>query len=91
MEFQCTVRGCEQVFYRWSKDGQVLPREKTSTLILDPVKVQDFGFYECAVRNDKHEDSSWQKSKAVELDVKPPEGKRELIYDYIEQKQLKNT
>lgn len=76
VEFQCTVRGCEQVFYRWSKDGQVLSGEETSTLILDPVKVQDFGIYECAVRNDKHKDSSCLKSKAVELDVKPAVGKR---------------
>lgn len=76
VEFQCTVRGCEQVFYRWSKDGEVLSGKNTSTLILDPVKVQDFGIYKCAVRNDKHEDSSCQESKAVELDVKPAVGKR---------------
>ena len=74
--FQCTVRECQQVFYRWYKDEQELQEENNSTLILDSVKVQDFGFYKCEVRSDKR-----YESNVVHLDVTPAEGKSELIYD----------
>ena len=81
VEFQCTVRGCQQVFYRWYKDEQELQEEDKSTLILDPLKVQDFGFYKCEVRSDKRYDSICVESNVVDLDVTPVEGKSELIYD----------
>ena len=81
VEFHCTVRGCQQVLYRWFKDGQELQGKDSSTLILDPLKVQDYGFYNCKVRIDKHDDSSCVASEVVELDVTPAEGKSELIYD----------
>ena len=64
------------MFYRWYKDEQELQEEDNSTLILDPVKVQDFGFYKCEVRSHKH-----YESNVVDLDVTPAEGKSELIYD----------
>ncbi|XP_029208472.2 uncharacterized protein LOC114972102 isoform X2 [Acropora millepora] len=75
VEFQCTVRGCQQVFYRWYKDEQELQEEDKSTLILDPLKVQDFGFYKCEVRSDKRYDSICVESNVVDLDVTPAEGK----------------
>ena len=81
VEFQCTVRGCQQVLYRWYKDEQELQGEDNATLILDPLKVQDFGFYKCEVRSGKRYDSSWVESNVIGLDVTPANGKSELIYD----------
>ena len=81
VKFQCTVRGGQQVFYRWYKDQQELQGEDNSTLILDPVKVQDFGSYKCEVRSGKRYDSSCVESNVVDLDVTPAEGKSELNYD----------
>ena len=84
MKFQCAVRGCQQdlMFYRWFKDEQELQGEANSTLILDPLKVQDFGSYRCEVsRSNKRDDSSCVESDVVELDVTPAEGKSELMFD----------
>ena len=78
------MRGCQQLFYQWLKDEHELQGENNSTLILDPLKVQDFGFYKCEVRNGKRDDSSCVASEIVELDVTPAEGKSELIYDFPE-------
>ena len=84
VEFQCTVRGCQHVFYRWFKDGQELQGKDNSTLILDSLEVKDFGFYKCEVRSDKRYESNCVASEVVELDVTPAEGKSELIYDCLE-------
>ena len=69
------------MFYQWYKDEQELQGEDNSTLILDPLKVQDFGFYKCEVRRGKRYDSNCVESNVVELDVRPAEGKSELNYD----------
>ena len=82
MEFKCKVRECvQQVFYQWYKDGQELHGEENSSLILNPLKVKDFGFYKCEVRSDKRDDSICGASQVEELDVTPAEGTSELIYD----------
>ena len=81
VEFQCTVRECQQVFYQWFKDGQELQGKDNSTLILDSLEVKHFGCYKCEVRSDKRFDSTCVASNVVELDVTPAEGKSELIYD----------
>ena len=82
VEFRCVVNGCQQVLYRWFQDEQELPGENSSTLILDPLKIQDFGSYRCKVRSDKRDDVRWVESwNVVELDVTPAEGESELIYD----------
>ncbi|XP_029181717.2 uncharacterized protein LOC114949516 isoform X1 [Acropora millepora] len=75
VEFHCTVKGCQQVLYRWFKDGQELPGKDNSTLILDPLEVRHFGFYYCEVRSDKSHELSSVDSKVVELDVTPAGGK----------------
>ena len=77
--------------YQWFKDGEVLPEEKRSSLIRDPLKVQDFGFYECEVRScdaGQH-NSSFITSDVAELDVAPSAGRGELIHNcvYISSKQ----
>ena len=76
VEFRCVVNGCQQVLYRWFKDEQELPGGNNSTLILDPLKMQDFGVYRCEVKSGKRVEST-----VVELDVTPAEGESELIYD----------
>ena len=81
VEFRCDVNGCQQVLYRWFKDEQELPGGNNSTLILDPLKMQDFGSYRCKVRSDKRDDVPFVPSNVVELDVTPAEGESELIYD----------
>ena len=65
------------MLYRWFKDEQELHGENNSTLVLDSLKVQDFGFYKCVVRNDKRDDSSCVASEVVELEVTPAEGQSE--------------
>ncbi|XP_044176517.1 uncharacterized protein LOC114972098 isoform X1 [Acropora millepora] len=75
VEFRCKVNGCQQVLYRWFKDEQELPGGNNSTLILDPLKMQDFGSYRCEVRSDKRDDVRCVESDVVELDVTPAEGK----------------
>ncbi|XP_074620415.1 uncharacterized protein LOC141879166 isoform X3 [Acropora palmata] len=74
VEFRCDVNGCQQVLYRWFKDEQELPGGNNSTLILDPLKMQDFGSYRCKVRSDKRDDVPFVPSNVVELDVTPAEG-----------------
>ena len=69
------------MFYLWYKDGQELQGQDNSSLILDPLKVQDFGVYKCEARSGKRYDSSYVESNVVELDVTPAEGKSELNYD----------
>ena len=82
VEFMCTGRESQQVFYQWYKDGQELQGQENSSLILDPLKVQDFGSYRCEVsRSNKRDDSSCVESAVVELDVTPAEGKGELSFD----------
>ena len=81
VEFICTVRENQQVFYQWYKDGQELQGQDNSSLILNQLKVKDFGFYKCEVRSDKRNDSICGASEVVELDVTPAEGTSELIYD----------
>ncbi|XP_074620490.1 uncharacterized protein LOC141879213 isoform X2 [Acropora palmata] len=71
VEFRCVGNGCHQVLYRWFQDGQELPGENNSTLILNPLKMQDFGSYRCEVRSDKRDDERCVES---ELDVTPAEG-----------------
>ncbi|XP_067040155.1 uncharacterized protein [Acropora muricata] len=75
VEFRCEVNGCQQVLYRWFKDEQELPGGNNSTLILDQLKMQDFGSYRCEVRSDKRDDVRCVESNVVELDVTPAEGK----------------
>ncbi|XP_074620476.1 uncharacterized protein LOC141879202 isoform X3 [Acropora palmata] len=74
VEFRCEVNGCQQVLYRWFKDEQELPGGNNSTLILDSLKMQDFGSYRCEVRSDKRDDVRCVESDVVELDVTPAEG-----------------
>ncbi|XP_067040144.1 uncharacterized protein [Acropora muricata] len=93
VEFRCEVNGCQQVLYRWFKDEQELPGGNNSTLILDPLKMQDFGSYRCEVRSDERDDVRCVESNVVELDVTPAGGKsyRKLSEVFYRDLDLKET
>ena len=81
MELKCIVKGGTKVIYQWFKDGEELPEEKSSSLIHDPLKVQDFGIYKCELRScdaGQH-NSSFITSNEAELDVAASAGRGELI------------
>ena len=82
VELKCIGKG-EKVIYEWFKDEERLPEEKSSSLILDPLKVQDFGFYRCELKSctdaDQH-NSSFVTSRTAELDVAPSDGRSESIH-----------
>ena len=54
----CVVSGSEPIFYQWLKDGVPLQDDgrvsgsNDSTLMVDPVKGDDFGGYRCNASND---------------------------------------
>ena len=63
----CRTRGLPDVRYRWVKDDVEIPGANRSDLVLEPVRIQDFGRYFCRV---------WDKSGSVtsdtaEIDVYP--------------------
>lgn len=79
VELKCVVKGEKEVIYEWFKDERRLTEEKNSSLIFDPLTVQDFGFYRCELRScadaDQHK-SSFVTSRTAELDVAPSDGRR---------------
>ena len=85
VELKCIVKGGTKVTYQWFKDGEELPEEKSSSLILHSLKVQDFGFYKCEVRScDAGEhNSSFITSNVAELNVAPSAGRGELIHNCV--------
>ena len=60
------------VFYQWLKDETELEGKRHFSLVLDSVKMIDFGSYKCRV---KYEHGESEESSAAELDVKPGAGK----------------
>ena len=52
----CRTRGLPDVSYRWMKDDIEIPGANRSDLVLEPVRMQDFGRYFCRV---------WDKSGSV--------------------------
>ena len=80
MELKCRVKGEKEVFYKWFKDEEELPEEKSSCLIRDPLKVKHFGSYRCEVSSC---DADRNSSSAAELDVAPSDGRSELIHHCV--------
>ncbi|XP_022781247.1 uncharacterized protein LOC111322424 [Stylophora pistillata] len=72
VEFQFKVRGKHNLMYKWFKDGSELPRQNNDTLVLDCIKLRDFGKYTCEV---SYQDRCCVpvKSSPAELDVIPTE------------------
>lgn len=63
----CRTRGLPDVRYRWFKDDVEIPGAKSPDLVLEPVRVQDFGRYICHV----WDKSGSATSEAAEIDVFP--------------------
>lgn len=50
VEFKCKGQGnSTELSYQWFKDGVLLPNEDAPILVLDPVRLRDFGYYVCHV------------------------------------------
>ncbi|XP_068702628.1 uncharacterized protein [Montipora foliosa] len=73
VELKCRVKGEKEVIYKWFKDEEELPEEKSPCLIRDPLKVKDFGSYRCEVGSC---DADRNSSHVAELDVAPSDGRR---------------
>ena len=78
VEFTCEyqVQGnCEICRYQWLKDDTELQEQNNSSLILDSVKMRDFGCYRCCIhvthKGGHREDVT---SKPAFLEVAPGDG-----------------
>ena len=80
MEFKCEVQGRKEVSYQWFKDGTKLQGENSPMLILDPVKLRDFGCYSCEV---KSTDGQCVESYPATLDVTPGDGMSKFILSVV--------
>ena len=71
--------------HKWNLNATSLERQKhvisggqrNSSLVLDPVKVEDFGNYKCEVKYDDGDSEKCVTSLPAELDVIPSDGMSE--------------
>ena len=76
VELRCKIQGRNDVTYQWLKDGEELKGQNSSTLVLNLVKLCDFGFYVCKVRcTDNSASSICVESSPAELNVTPQDGR----------------
>jgi len=66
------VHGKKKVIYQWLKDGTEIQGQNGSSLVLDPVKLRDFGCYACRVKG--ADGSACVESSPATLDVTPRDG-----------------
>ena len=74
--FKCIAQGKKNLSYQWRKDRMKMQGKQSCTLVLDSVKVCDFGCYSCDVTY-ADGGSECLESSAAELDVSPPDGMSE--------------
>ena len=74
MEFKCNISGETEARYQWFKDDSKIQGQRNSSLVLDPVKVEDFGNYKCEVKYDDGDSEKCVTSLPAELDVIPSDG-----------------
>ena len=74
---KCEVPSGTQVLYQWFKDDQELEGKTSDTLLLDSVRMQDFGWYRCQVSCSGDTRKEPVKSGPAELNVTPCPGKSE--------------
>ena len=74
---KCEVPSGTQVLYQWFKDDQELEGKTSDTLLLDSVRMQDFGWYRCQVSCSGDTRMEPVKSGPAELNVTPRPGKSE--------------
>ena len=71
---ECQVQGNREVSYQWLKDDAELQQQNNASLILDSVKMHDFGCYRCCITyRQSHGDAV--TSEPAFLEVSPCEGK----------------
>ena len=70
---ECQVQGNREVSYQWLKDDAELQKQNNASLILDSVKMRDFGRYRCRITSR----GGYREviSEPAFLDVSPSEGK----------------
>ena len=76
---KCEVPSGTQVLYQWFKDDQELEGKTSDTLLLDSVRMQDFGWYRCQVSCSGDTRMEPVKSGPAELNVTPRPGKVRII------------
>lgn len=72
---ECQVQGNSEVWYQWFKDDTELQQQNNASLILDSVKMHDFGCYRCCITHRGGHGEAVTSKPAV-LEVSPCEGKR---------------
>ena len=77
VKFECNISGETEVRYQWFKDDSTIQGQRNSCLVLDPVKVKDFGNYKCEVKYDDGDGEKCMTSLPAELDVIPSDGMSE--------------
>ena len=68
----CQVQGNYEVWYQWLKDDTELQQQNSPSLILDSVKMHDFGCYRCRITH--RGGLGAVTSKPAFLEVSPREG-----------------
>ena len=71
---ECQVQGNCEVWYHWLKDDTELQEQNNSSLILDSVKMRDFGCYSCRITHGRGHREAVTSEPAF-LEVSPCEGK----------------
>ena len=82
----CHTRGLSDMRYRWVKDDVEIPGANRPDLVLEPVRMQDFGMYVCRV---------WDKSGSVtslaaDIDVFPRTNKSKQTVAFTSLKRNSN-
>ena len=70
VEFKLKAQGSSSLWYQWFKDGVELSEENNASLILECIKLRDFGCYTCRVSYQDGYGDIKESSSAV-LDVIP--------------------
>ena len=85
VEFECNISGEREARYQWFKDDSKIQGQRNPSLVLDPVKVEDFGNYKCEVKYDDGDSEKCVTSLPSELDVIPCDGMGEcqLFANYL--------
>ena len=77
VEFKCNIPGEIEARYQWFKDDSAIQGQRNSSLVLDPVKVEDFGNYKCEVKYYDGDTEKCVTSLPAILDVIPSDGMSE--------------
>ena len=77
VEFECNISGETEVRYQWFKDDSKIQGQRNSSLVLDPVRLENFGNYKCEVKYDDGDSEKCVTSLPAELDVIPSDGMSE--------------